>query len=160
MTDTAIRAGGLPPTNQIPAETYNPLVGVTIDFPDGFPPGTPVVQSLDEDSTVIPGLADSSDTTYVVGITIEHAVPGSRVLTQTGGPLELTVAQWANITGQVNGLTRGIPYYLSATNPGKLTVTAPSGSGQFVAPVGVAHSATLLFVQLCCAELANQIGPG
>lgn len=43
-------------------------------------------------------------------------------------------------------LTPGAEYFLSATTPGAITTTAPSGSGQFVVKAGEALSATTLMV--------------
>lgn len=45
----------------------------------------------------------------------------------------------------LSGLTPGAPYYLSTT-PGLITATPPSGSGNLVQKVGVALSATELFL--------------
>jgi hypothetical protein len=144
MTDTSNIAGGRAPGN--PA-TYNPLAGTS------FPPGTPVRQDLAHDDTVLPGQADSPDTTIVTGIAIHAAVSGfrarnQRVLVQYSGPLTLTVEQWSEITGNSNGLLRGVPYFLSSTAAGKLTTDAPTEESSFVAPVGVGLSPTTLHILL------------
>lgn len=45
---------------------------------------------------------------------------------------------------QLSGMTGGVEQYLSATVPGGLTTTAPTGSGHLVQRVGKAFSATTL----------------
>jgi hypothetical protein len=48
------------------------------------------------------------------------------------------------VNDQVSGLTGGTEQYLSATTPGGITATAPTGSGNLVQRVGKAYSATAL----------------
>jgi hypothetical protein len=48
---------------------------------------------------------------------------------------------------QVTGLTGGTEYFLSATTPGGVSATAPTGTGQIVQRVGKAFSATSLNFQ-------------
>lgn len=79
---------------------------------------------------------------------------------QFAGPMTLTVDQWANITGEANGLTAHAIYYVSAATPGKLTKTAPNGSGQFVTPVGFALSATTMMIQIGAAVPVGSSIPG
>lgn len=50
------------------------------------------------------------------------------------------------ITG-LSGLTAGAKYYLSASTPGGITTTKPSGSGDIIQQVGVAVSATELYFE-------------
>jgi len=144
MADTSTVGGGRAPGNPT---TYNPLAGTS------FPPGTPVRQDLTRDDTVLPGRADSVDTTILTGIAVNAGVDSrglraGHVLVQYVGPLTLPVAQWSEVTGNPNGLIRGVPYFLSSTDTGKLTTDAPGGEGDFVAPVGVGLSATTLFILL------------
>lgn len=138
MTDTSTRSGGRAPGN---FTSYNPIAG------DTFPPGTPVCQSQDADGTVLPADASDAETANVVGIATGAGVEDGPVHVQSLGPLTLTTAEWDAITGGSGGLTRGAPYFLSTTT-GRITATAPSGSGQFVTPLGVASSATDLIVQV------------
>ena len=113
--------------------------------------------------TVLPGRADSLDTTIVTGFAVNAGVGSTlsvnlgvgpspqrsnRVLVQYSGPLTLTVDQWSEVTGHPQGLIRGLPYFLSATDLGKLTTDAPTSDSAFVAPVGVALSPTTLFLLL------------
>src|SRR5689334_12134265 len=144
MTDTSNIAGGRAPGTPT---TYNPVAGAS------FPPGTPVRQDLARDDTVLPGRADSPDTTIVTGIAVNAAVSGfrvrnQRVLVQYIGPLTLTVEQWSEITGNPSGLIRGVPYFLSSTEAGKLTTAPPTDETSFVAPVGVGLSPTTLHILL------------
>jgi hypothetical protein len=155
MADTTQIAGGRPPSN--PNNSYNPLAGTF------FPPGTPVRQDQFHDDTVLPARADSLDTTIVTGFAVNPGVGSTlsvnlgvgpspqrsnRVLVQYSGPLTLTVDHWAEVTGNPQGLLRDQPYFLSATDLGKLTTTAPTDDNAFVAPVGVGLSATTLFILL------------
>ncbi len=144
MTDTTTVAGGRAPGSP---NTYNPFVGTS------FPPGTPVRQDRTRDDTVLPGRADSAETTVLTGLAVNagvesRTVRANRVLVQYEGPLTLTVAQWSEITGDPRGLIRGVPYFLSATEFGMLTTESPSRDGTFVAPVGVALSSTTLHILL------------
>jgi len=155
MTDTTHRTGsaGLPPSNLLAGNTYNPTIGGTTHHPTAFPPGTPVVQSLVVDRTVIPGKADDSATTSVVGLAAITGVVGSQGLVQFEGVLTLTTAQWDVITSGSGGLTRGVPYYLSSGfREGQLTTTPPSAGGTFVVQVGVALSPTDMLIQICAPE--------
>ncbi len=144
MADTSPVAGGRQPGSPT---TYNPLAGAS------FPPGTPVRQDLAHDDTVLPGQANSIQSTIVTGLAVNPGVGPwrqRRVLVQYIGPLTLTADQWDEITGDEGGLVRGVPYFLSATFAGKLTTRAPytDGDDTFDAPVGVALSPTTLFILL------------
>ena len=146
MADTTPIAGGRPPSSPT---SYNPVAGAS------FPPGTPVRQDSTHDDTVVPAVANSIETTIVTGLAVSSGVAPwgqrtNRVLVQYIGPLTLTTDQWDEITGDEGGLVRDVPYFLSATVPGKLTRTAPYGSGgdTFDAPVGVGLSPTTLLILL------------
>jgi hypothetical protein len=151
MTDIAkkIGSGGLPPSNVLAANTYNPKIGTTTAHPGGFPPGTPVVQSLLVDGVVIPGQASDVDTSSLTGLAIMPGVAGDHGLVQFQGVMNLSTSQWDVATGGSGGLTRGIRYYLSATTEGGITATPPSDPGTFVVQVGVALSSQDLLVQIC-----------
>jgi hypothetical protein len=157
MTDTIQRtgSGGLPPSNIIAGNTYNPIAGTTTDHPTSFPPGTPVIQSLSVDGTVIPGMADDIDTSSIVGLAVIPGVADDHALVQFRGPLALTTAQWDVITGGSGGLTRGVPYYLSPDVEGQITTTAPGTTGQFIVVIGVALSDSEMMIQICCPEEAH-----
>jgi len=128
---------------------YNPIAGAT------FPPGTPVIQSLVVDGTVIPGNAIDIGTASLVGIASGAGFAGRNVFVQYAGPLALTIEQWdAVIAGDSNGgLVRGMPYFLAATNTagaeGKITLR-PSlvFEDQVIMQIGVALSPTEMLILL------------
>lgn len=155
MADTTQRTGsaGLPPGNVQAANTYNPTAGASAAHSDrtSFPPGTPVVQSSSADKTVIPGRANAASTSSMTGLAVIPGVVGQPVLTQFAGVLTLETGQWDAVIvgGSGGGLVTGSPYYLSSGfSEGQLSPSAPSTSGDFVAPVGVALSPTDLLIQL------------
>lgn len=152
MSDSSIRAGAQIPTNQIAANTYNPLVEATVDFPTSFPIGTPVCQSSSTDRTVIPAQADSSTTAFITGLAVTPGVVGDHCKVQTTGVLTLTEAQWRAITVGGSGIVRNTRYFLDAVDPGLISSSQPAG-GNWLVPIGVALSATDLLVQPCMAEL-------
>ncbi len=92
-------------------------------------------------------LANAANTKNVVGLvyntTINSAATGKII---TSGQLTATTGQWDAVTGQSGGLTSGARYYLNNTTAGRLTTSAP-GSG-YVAPIGIATSATTLVVNI------------
>ena len=136
MTDISKNFGGKAPSNFV---TYTPIAGVN------FPAGTPVAADITRDDVVLPAVADSTTVPLldvVLGMAISPGPVGLPVEVRYTGPITLTIAQWALITGQPAGLTRGL-YYLSDT-PGRMQSTPPGGEGGTV--VGIAVSAnTLIF---------------
>lgn len=86
--------------------------------------------------------ANAAGTTECLGLAAEEILTTATGPIQTAGTLVLTTGQWDTITGQTGGLTPGAYYYVSPTASGSLTTTAPTTAGQFVAPVGLAHSTT------------------
>lgn len=110
------------------------------------------------DDTLVPGAAvfaksnghfglaqaDSFPETRFAGISQLSTAPGFLATVVTTGPLELSAGQWDVVTGQVGGLTSGIPYFLSTTVAGMLTTIAPSGTGLFSTKVGKAISSVVL----------------
>ncbi len=89
--------------------------------------------------------ADAAATQNVIGLalttSIAAAASGAVVL---AGPVTLTTAQWDAITGQSGGLTFDATYFLDPATAGKLTTTAPTTATQYVKPIGVALSSTVL----------------
>lgn len=83
-------------------------------------------------------------TARVCGLAVSNAVAATSVSYSPDGVIEL--ANWTLITESVT-LTPGAVYFLS-TNPGKLTPTAPTASGQVVIAVGNALSSTKLAIEL------------
>lgn len=68
---------------------------------------------------------------------------GASGFVQTDGILTATTGQWDAVAGTTGGLAAGTIYYLSAT-AGLITATAPSASGNYVCPIGMALSPTEL----------------
>jgi len=97
--------------------------------------------------------ANAANTSNCAGLCIgageNPTAPGGPVSIryQFSGPLTLSVEEWANISGEVGGLTPHSTYYISAATAGKLTKTAPSNPN-FIAPVGFALNATTLMIQI------------
>lgn len=69
-------------------------------------------------------------------------LPGAAGMLQTHGTLLATTGEWDAVAGTTGGLTSGKVYYLDSTVAGKMTGTAPTTAGQFVARLGIALSAT------------------
>lgn len=94
--------------------------------------------------------ANAAGTTRCIGLvatapSIAAAASGS---VATNGPLVATTAQWDAVTGQVGGLTPGAQYFLDAAAAGKITATAPTTVGQFVAPIGNAIDTVTLSIEI------------
>ena len=85
-------------------------------------------------STYTKAIATAANTAEVVGVV-------SRVL--DGSTFDLTLS--GEVTG-LSGLVAGEAYFLSPSSAGGITVTEPSVIGQVSVPVGVASSATTLYV--------------
>ena len=141
MTDTAQRSSGPAPANET---SYTSIAGST------FPVGTPVHPSADDDGVVIPakGIASGTNAT---GIAATPGIEGEPVRVQFAGVLKLTPAQWSTILGEGDpiGFTRSLPCFLAAGfGSGKLTQTAPSSGGTFVAPVGMPLSESELLIRV------------
>lgn len=147
MTDVIRIAGSQFPKASTAATTYTPIAGSTALNPDGFPVGTPVRQSQDQDHTAIPANANTQARSLALGIASTPGVSGIVTNVVTHGPVTLTEAEWDDITGDTGGLVRGAPYYLGLVE-GKLTATKPVEVGTFVVQVGIATSPKDLFVQI------------
>lgn len=87
--------------------------------------------------------ANAAATKDVVGLILTSpSVAAAALGTFTNDGLHVaTTAQWDAVTGQTGGLTPG-RYYLDPANPGKITSTAPTTAGQYIAELGIAFSAT------------------
>lgn len=101
--------------------------------------GAPVYS--DANGGVKKAQANAAGTKDVVGLvaqtSIANGVAGAIVI---NGLLTATTAQWDAVTGDSGGLTFKSLYYLDPATAGKLTKTAPSTTGQYVAVVGEAIS--------------------
>lgn len=137
------RVGQLPAGDTLNAQvSQNDIVSLINGNAGNLVIGTPVyVKSA---GTVDKAQANAVATTDVIGLvmdpTIATAVPGN---IQTDGVLTATTAQWdAVVTGESGGLTPGSRYYLSDATAGMLTTVAPTNTGSFFEPVGIALSPT------------------
>lgn len=93
--------------------------------------------------------AGATSTTRTIGLVADLAI----ATTATGnvavsGILTATTGQWDAVTGQTGGLTAGAVYYLSDGTSGTLTTTAPTLTGSYIAPIGIALSATQIKIQV------------
>lgn len=105
--------------------------------------GAPVYASAAD--TVKRGQANAGATSRIIGlgldVTIASGASGNII---TDGTLVATAAQWDAVAGSIGGLAFGMPYFLDAANPGKITNVAPTTAGQYNMLIGVALSATEL----------------
>ena len=110
---------------------------------ENIPAGAPVY--VDSNGKVLRAQADSVTTSFVLGLARETMSPGATGPIQTDGVLSL--ASWADVTGSAS-LTPGARYFLDPDNPGKLTTTPPTTTGQTVVAIGKAISATDLEISI------------
>lgn len=89
--------------------------------------------------------ADNALTTIVAGLAKSGAI-SNNVATCLNSTY-LTLVDWTQVIGTAN-LTAGNIYYLDATSAGKLTSTAPTATGKYVAPVGQAVTANTLNINI------------
>ncbi len=94
--------------------------------------------------------ANAASTKDVVGLvgqapSIANGVAGAITL---DGILTATTVQWDAVTGDTGGLTFKSRYYLDPTTAGKITKTAPTAVGQYVAEIGEALSTTDMKVNI------------
>lgn len=107
--------------------------------------GAPVY--LSGSATFIKARANAAATSRVAGLVAATSIAvAAQGVVQASGPLVATTAQWDAVTGQTGGLTVDAFYYLDPAAAGKLTATAPTTTGQYIAPVGQAQDATTLLV--------------
>jgi len=109
--------------------------------------GAPVY--VDANNSVDLAQADASGTKNVFGLvadaSISSAASGQII---TDGFLTATTGQWDTITGDTGGLVAGAKYYLDPDTAGMLTTTAPTTVGDYVCPVGIAISTTVLKIDI------------
>ena len=105
--------------------------------------GTPVY--VDGAGTVKEAQADALLTSRVLGLVQDASIAASAVGNiQTDGVFVATTTQWDAVAGTTGGLTPGIHYFLDPATAGLITATAPTTTGQVVANLGLALSATEL----------------
>jgi hypothetical protein len=98
--------------------------------------------------------ANAAGTVGVVGLAaVASTAAGASASVQSDGVLTATTAQWDAVAGTTGGLTFGTLFYLDPATTGKLTSTAPSTAGQYVAPVGRALSTTDMEITIATTVL-------
>ena len=108
--------------------------------------GTPVYVSAA--STCKKAQANASGTTEVIGLVATTSIAASATgSVQSDGVLVATIAQWDDV-GVTGGLVFGRQYYLDPATAGKLTATAPTTGGHYIAPIGRALSTTDLEITI------------
>lgn len=90
---------------------------------------------------VSPAAASAIASSYAIGFATSAALAAASVEVRSDGVL----------TG-FTGLTSGARYYLSASTPGAVTATVPTGTGNTIVQVGYAKSTTAMTIQI------NQLG--
>lgn len=109
--------------------------------------GAPVY--LSGSATFTKARANAAATSRVAGFVAATSIAVSaQGVVQTSGPLLATTAQWDAVTGQTGGLTVDAFYFLDPASAGKITSTAPTTTGQYIAPLGQAQDATTLLVSV------------
>lgn len=92
--------------------------------------------------------ADASGTKDVLGLAVTSISSASSGLIQANGVLVLTTTQWDAVAGTTGGLAPNAVYFLDPTTAGKITATAPTTAGQYVAEVGRALSTTEFLIDV------------
>jgi hypothetical protein len=109
--------------------------------------GTPIYHTTTANN-IDKARANARGTMPCDGIIVVDAGTGTSAVYQDSGILSLSTAQWDTVTGQTGGLTAGSEYFVDPATAGKLTITAPTTTGQFIQKVGTASSTTELHIQL------------
>lgn len=92
--------------------------------------------------------ANADGTRKVIGFAKAAHVAGASGSVQTNGVISLSTAEWDAVAGTTGGLTVDAQYFLSSAAAGRMTGTAPSTSGNWVKPLGVALSTTELLINI------------
>ncbi len=122
-------AGYAPVFNVLAGENLTQGQAIYISNGDG---GRTSGRAYKTDVSAANGLARS----WFAGFVITSATTGNTVLIATGGALPLFTS-----------LAFGTAYYLDPSTNGGITATKPTVSGQFIVPIGVASSSTVLQVK-------------
>ncbi len=107
-------------------------------FQQNTPAGAPVYSI--SSGTVDKAQANGSAATQAWGLAKQAGSIGSPGPVQYAGVLQLATSDWDVITGGSGGLTATSPYYLDPNNPGQMTTTPPTTTGQYVVELGKALS--------------------
>ena len=111
-----------------------------------YPAGTPVY--LNGSGQAALAKADAFGTSVKLGVLRSASQAGQPADVQWGGSLTLNAAQWESVvdTAPTTGLTPGDVYYVSDATAGKLTSTKVTTADHYIVIVGVAESASSLFL--------------
>ena len=121
------------------------LVSYTLEAADNINPGLALY--ITSSGKVTKALANAASTSFVAGLSLVTINQGGACQYRMEGLVELT--DWTDATeNSASILSAGSFYYVSSTDPGKITNTAPSGAGNFVVQVGFAQSTTKLNLQI------------
>lgn len=127
----------------ITSGTFQPVNGQAVAD------GTPLFfrsQTLLDVAQAIEGPIPGGPHPYeVVGLTYKAAAPGEVIGLLSDG--RISRVSWLDLTGTVK-LQSGSRYYLSDSQPGKLTMQCPTTPGTAVVRVGQALSAEVLEIEL------------
>jgi hypothetical protein len=107
-------------------------VGIVLDASEALEAGN-LINIWDDSGTTKARLADAGANKQADGYVLAAVDSGDPATVYSQG-----------INDQLSGMTGGVEYYLSASVPGGVTDTAPTGSGNLVQRVGKAFSATEL----------------
>lgn len=109
--------------------------------------GTPVYAQAA--GAVKKGQANAAATSRLIGLVFDASISAAASgAICTDGILSATTGQWDAVTGGTGGLVFGTLYFLDPATAGKLTATPPTTVGQFVVPVGIALSTTVMDVSI------------
>jgi hypothetical protein len=94
--------------------------------------------------------ADDAVAAIAVGLAVNNVIVGQTGEYLTEGQIERS--DWTNVVG-TEFLTPGAVYYLSTSDPGQLTITAPTTIGQFVVIIGKALTTTMFDIEIAQSVL-------
>lgn len=120
---------------------------LTNSLASSVPICTPVY--ISGSNACLPARANAAAAAEIAGLVRDASIgTGAAGIVQTDGILNATTAQWDAVTGGTGGLTPGAVYFLSASTAGRITTTAPTATGEYVARVGRAFSSTALDISI------------
>lgn len=94
-------------------------------------------------------VASAKSTGKAIGLVSDPSIAaGAAGVLATDGVLVATAAQWDAVAGTTGGLAFGTYYFVDPVNPGKLTSTPPTATGQVNTLVGQGMSATELDISI------------
>ena len=119
-------------TGDVEISTTGGVVGTDFTASEALGAGD-LVNIWNDSGTPKARLADASTSKQADGFVLADVDSGDPATVYSQG-----------LNDQLSGMTGGVEQYLSATTPGAVTVTMPTGSGDLIQRVGKAFSATSL----------------